>query len=545
MGEEPDRQLSERELSRTKTSSSDDLDFNLLKKKNYNERSFEEEIGETHSDENEATRFSVQSTNDRHGSNLIKNSKAYVSKSESSSALAAAAKLKFENVLSHRHADLGIDKVHAHKVIHKIDMMEDEFGSIVGLRNQNNIEPATSAPCIQREDDGLFACLPDVYWIGASKSGTTSIAQYLHYHPMIRNMVGEARASTTHSKEGHFWEVSEHLFANSQEMIESRMKSMHKSQDGLTTLKQRPVMIEYTPNYFTLDHVPKLISEGFSKGKNKYKMKFIVSLREPVSRTLSSWRFKALEHYQMQERRAIRTGKPIEILLLNDSIHWGEMRVKCISDCYRKMGNSMAACSINKCRKMYDRFSMETKILSKTADSSTMCCRTSYYAHVVKSLYAYQFAKWFQFFDKSQFFIYTLEEFSRNRLGVLERLLDFLGLPLFDPSGKYGFKDRKTLTDLLALQINKTPRKLCFEEQITPAAEKYLHDFFAPHNALLEDVIGFNPYNETEYKGDVSHPEGRWDPHLMLALQNEAESINGVLANDIGTTSTRDNAFSQ
>ncbi len=54
----------------------------------------------------------------------------------------------------------------------------------------------------------------------------------------------------------------------------------------------------------------------------------------------------------------------------------------------------------------------------------------------------------------------------------MERLLDFLGLPLFDPSGKYGFKDRKTLTDLLALQINKTPRKLCFEEQVITPQKK-------------------------------------------------------------------------
>jgi hypothetical protein len=125
-----------------------------------------------------------------------------------------------------------------------------------------------------------------------------------------------------------------------------------------------------------------------------------------------------------------------------------------------------------------------------------MCCRTSYYAHVTKSLYAYQFAKWFSFFDKSQFFIYTLEEFSKNRIGVLERILDFLGIPLFDPSGRYGFKDKGNLTDMLALQINRTPRKQCFEDQITPEAEKYLHDFFAPHNAELTRWIGYNPYSD-------------------------------------------------
>jgi hypothetical protein len=49
--------------------------------------------------------------------------------------------------------------------------------------------------------------------------------------------------------------------------------------------------------------------------------------------------------------------------------------------------------------------------------------------------------------------------------------------------------------------------------QITPEYEQYLHEFFAPHNALLTDIIGFNPYDDTEYKGDVSHPI-RWNSSL-------------------------------
>ena len=33
----------------------------------------------------------------------------------------------------------------------------------------------------------------------------------------------------------------------------------------------------------------------------------------------------------MQERKMIRTGKPMDLLLLNDSVHWGEMRAQCIA----------------------------------------------------------------------------------------------------------------------------------------------------------------------------------------------------------------------
>jgi hypothetical protein len=75
-------------------------------------------------------------------------------------------------------------------------------------------------------------CLSDAYWIGCSKAGTSSIAHYLNQHPMVQNIVGPKRAMLTHSKEGHFWEVSEHLFESSQDMIKTRVKAMQGAQSG-------------------------------------------------------------------------------------------------------------------------------------------------------------------------------------------------------------------------------------------------------------------------------------------------------------------------
>ena len=287
----------------------------------------------------------------------------------------------------------------------------EDFGSDSKLRPVKNMDSATDAPCVKREEDGLWACLPDVYWIGTSKSGTSSIAHYLNQHPMIQNLVGQKRAALTHSKEGHFWEVSEHLFESSKDMITTRVKAMQMAQNGFNTTKLRPVLIEYTPNYFLIDHIPKLLAEGFKK---LYPMKFIVSLREPVNRTLSSWRFKALENYVAQEK-AIAKGsqQPMEISSLSDSIYWGKKRGDCISACYKRNKGNMALCNMNKCRKKYDLMSKETKPFAEVQDKSAFCCRTAYYAHITKSLYAYQFAKWFYYFDKPQFFIFTIEEFTK------------------------------------------------------------------------------------------------------------------------------------
>ena len=199
-----------------------------------------------------------------------------------------------------------------------------------------------------------------------------------------------------------------------------------------------------------------------------YPMKFIVSLREPVNRTLSSWRFKALENYVAQEK-AIANGSedPLDIALLRDSMEWGMKQGDCIQKCFDQK-KSMAGCSLNKCRQQYDLLCKETKKFAELQQEgkSAFCCRTAYYAHVAKSLYAYQFSKWFSYFDRSQFFIFTIEEFSRDRIGVLERLLDFLGLPLIHPPGKFGYPNEEVLKKTLSFVINRTPRKKVLESQV-------------------------------------------------------------------------------
>ena len=50
-------------------------------------------------------------------------------------------------------------------------------------------------------------------------------------------------------------------------MIATRIKAMHQAQAGFNKTMLRPVLIEYTPNYFLIDHIPKLLAEGLSSHK--------------------------------------------------------------------------------------------------------------------------------------------------------------------------------------------------------------------------------------------------------------------------------------
>lgn len=235
-------------------------------------------------------------------------------------------------------------------------------------------------------------------------------------------------------------------------------------------------MIEYSPNYFVLDHVPEVLKSEF-----KYKLKFIVSLRDPISRAISSWRFKASEGLKLAEARRKRHETEFPDDFFNITMKLGIAQAKCVSDCYEKT-KDMKKCSITACRAIND----------KRGDGRNG--RYSYYAHVVKSLYAYQFLMWFEYFPKSSFFIFTIEQYRKNPVGVTEAILNFMGLPLYDPEGKFGFKNKETLLNVLSLIMNETPTAIVLNEQLANknlSGINQLYEFFKDQDKKLKEVLGW------------------------------------------------------
>ena len=186
-------------------------------------------------------------------------------------------------------------KVVAGDVNHHLDLNETEYGTYVGLRPVEKTKPERNAECCRRVSDGKWACYPDVIYIGTSKSGTTSMAAHLAQNPMIQNILSKTESGRRKSKEGHFWE-REKTGRKGVNMTDLEMwlnftkTDILESQEGFETLEGRPILIEYSPNYFVLDHVPLMLKQQYN-----YRLKFIVSLRDPIGRTISSWKFKAKE----------------------------------------------------------------------------------------------------------------------------------------------------------------------------------------------------------------------------------------------------------
>jgi hypothetical protein len=379
---------------------------------------------------------------------------------------------------------------------HHLVLNESDYGNYQGLRPVEKAAPARNAPCIRRASDNKWACYPDVIYIGTSKSGTTSMAAHLAFDPMVQNILSKKESARRKSKEGHFWEIENtgrkgfnaSAISDVERWVNFTKNEIIELQEGFDNIEDRPILIEYSPNYFVLDHVPEILKAAFP-----YPLKFVVSLRDPIGRAISSWKFKANEGLKLNEARKKRGEHVWADDPFNMTMKAGIDQAHCVISCYAKL-KSMKECSMTKCRAKFD----------KRTDGRNG--KYSYYAHVVKSLYAYQFLMWFEYFPKSSFFIFTIEQYRKDPIGVTEAVLDFMGLPLYDPAGKYGFKDKQQLINVLSVIMNETPVAVLLEEQITKKDLAILKTFFAHQDTKLKEVLGWE--------------KGYYDPESIAAGTN-------------------------
>lgn len=303
----------------------------------------------------------------------------------------------------------------------------------------------------------IYACTPDFMLIGSSKSGTSSLAEYLQNHPLLRNVNSNCDECTNEA----------HLF-DTIEKTDSIVRQILTRQPGIKDLKDRHLVMEYTPNYLLIDDIPRKIKQAFPLYYKK--LKFIVLLRDPVARAISSYKSKTDKHPELPDFADCKVS--------------GFKQAQCIFDCYdegyfNKTNND--DCNLEYCRTKFDK----TK--------GGYCGGKSTLAHIVKSLYYYELLNWFNVFDRSQFLIVTIEQYTTNPLWVYEKIINFVGLPLFDPKGVKGFKTREDVISLLRLRKNITPPNDKLDKQFTEATKSELTNFYRPHNKRLVELLGWNP----------------------------------------------------
>jgi len=236
-------------------------------------------------------------------------------------------------------------------------------------KHKTSLSVAQSLNKLLYTTTGSAHVLPDFLIIGAARSGTTSLYQYLAQHPSVIPGVGkEIYFFDKKFDKGINWYKSFFPTKLSKSRLEN--KQNRKCLTG-----------EATPRYLHYPHVPKRV---FNLIPN---VKLIVLLRNPIDRAYS--------HYQME----VSSGN--EELSFEDAIEQEEKR---ILDDMRKMENDENFYSVYFYRKAY----------------------------LTRGIYVDQLKRWFKFFSKEQFLILKSEDLYSNPSKIYQQALDFLGLQKYE-----------------------------------------------------------------------------------------------------------------
>jgi hypothetical protein len=213
---------------------------------------------------------------------------------------------------------------------------------------------------------GPMHVLPDFLIIGAAKSGTSSLYDYLVQHPSIFPcIVKEPNYFARYYDKGTSW----YKGCFSTTMLKYNTEKIKKLK-FLTG--------EASTQYYWYPHVPKRVKQLLPN------VKLIILLRNPVDRSFS--------HYQME----VRHGN--ENLSFEEAIKEEEKRTE--SE-YEKIIN--------------DEYYFSSKYTMQ--------------AYIAKSIYIESVKRWTNYFPKEQILFVNSADFYKNTPETMNKIFDFLDLP--------------------------------------------------------------------------------------------------------------------
>lgn len=255
---------------------------------------------------------------------------------------------------------------------------------------------------------------PHLFVIGAQKCATTSLHHLILSHPSICPSV---------KKEIHYFDRMDswskgaayylaHFKTRSAKCVADRQPGFN----GSTTDDPNLHFVDATPDYFTNPLVPARIFQSFPP-KERSKKRFILILREPVSREFSWYNHrvrlctKSMREYLKQRSRS-RPG-PVDVDKLCSDKH----------------------CAPLNCKEHAHKASLGKEIRGVSNF-------TDYYRNgglvASRSLYMTHLRRWLSYFPRHQFFIVSLSTLLRNTTDTVQRLTHFLGIPEFPLSEAAG-----------------------------------------------------------------------------------------------------------
>lgn len=133
------------------------------------------------------------------------------------------------------------------------------------------------------ENPQQYRCLPNTFIIGASKSGSTSLVSFLKEIPSV-HFVSRGITPKDHHNEVHRFDRPSYQYANKWLELSNEWAS-----SPLVNDTESSIIIHYTPHYLYAPTAPFDMKTFYPHSRH---FKFIILLRDPIERAISSYWFK-------------------------------------------------------------------------------------------------------------------------------------------------------------------------------------------------------------------------------------------------------------
>eukprot|EP00443_Scrippsiella_acuminata_P003605 CAMPEP_0115329822 /NCGR_PEP_ID=MMETSP0270-20121206/85441_1 /TAXON_ID=71861 /ORGANISM="Scrippsiella trochoidea, Strain CCMP3099" /LENGTH=312 /DNA_ID=CAMNT_0002750481 /DNA_START=8 /DNA_END=945 /DNA_ORIENTATION=+ len=118
------------------------------------------------------------------------------------------------------------------------------------------------------------------------------------------------------------------------------------------------------------------------------------------------------------------------------------------------------------------------------------------HATVDKGVYVDQLRRWFSLFGRDNFFVFSLEEWAQDPMGMYLKLADFAGYSAIGPGG---FKDAAEMKEVLSREYNDGD-ELALEKFVPEPSDEMkekLREFYEPYDEALFELLGRRLWNTT------------------------------------------------
>jgi hypothetical protein len=340
-----------------------------------------------------------------------------------------------------------------------------------------------------REVDKVsMQCLPNIFIIGASKCGTTSVVDFLSRQPRVR-LVNRRITPTDRHREIHRFDRNTYAWANpTLELADEWASSPVVEDSGVA-------VVHYTPHYLYAPSVPYDIKKLYPHSGDPSQMKFVVLLRDPVERALSAYWF-ANSHLFEERRKQKGEERGFEgdvgsieqfQQLAEEEMQWRSEYDACMA---RQRAQAQA--------KAVFATTTGTNAVSTYTDLEH-CFGPLFRSpalgghHLSKGIYADQLQRWFENFPPESFHITSQERLTADPEREMRGILKFMGADVRPTPLHSDIPDVVSISerDLASLKEGKltNPNHLKTEQPLPQAFRERLETFFAPHKHRLGELL--------------------------------------------------------